>query len=162
EGDFATLTFERTIRHPVEAVWEAITDPQHLAQWYLTEARLDPRRGGTIDYLSGPSRLHVTGKLLAWEPPRLFEHEWNVERRKGADAVPASRRNGVDLATGAGLREALAGAQRVIDVSSDASPDEATARAFFTASARHLQREAERAGVERLVVVSIVGVDRLS
>src|SRR5439155_14045466 len=55
-----------------------------------------------------------------------------------------------------------AGAQRVIDVSSDASPDEATARAFFTASARHLQREAERAGVERLVVVSIVGVDRLS
>jgi len=83
-------------------------------------------------------------------------------RQKGADAIPASRRNGVDLATGAGLREALAGAQRVIDVSSDASPDEATARAFFTASARHLQREAERAGVERLIVVSIVGVDRLS
>ncbi len=82
EGDFATLTFERTIRHPVEAVWEAITDPQHLAQWYLTEARLDPRRGGTIDYLSGPNRLHVTGKILAWEPPRLFEHEWNVEPRK--------------------------------------------------------------------------------
>src|SRR5204863_194918 len=27
EGDFATLTFERTLRHPVEAVWEAITDP---------------------------------------------------------------------------------------------------------------------------------------
>ena len=89
-------------------------------------------------------------------------HVVEALRRKGADAVPASRRNGVDLATGAGLREALAGAQRVIDVSSDASPDEATARAFFTASARHLQREAERAGVERLVVVSIVGVDRLS
>src|SRR5438034_11444892 len=31
EGDFATLTFERTLRHPVEAVWEAITDPEHLA-----------------------------------------------------------------------------------------------------------------------------------
>src|SRR5438093_12156364 len=46
EGDFATLTFERTLRHPVEAVWEAITDPEHLAQWYLTQARLDPRRGG--------------------------------------------------------------------------------------------------------------------
>ncbi|TLZ96681.1 MAG: epimerase, partial [Methanobacteriota archaeon] len=89
-------------------------------------------------------------------------HVVEALRRKGADAVPASRRNGVDLATGAGLREALAGAQRVIDVSSDASPDEATARAFFTASARHLQREAERAGVERLIVVSIVGVDRLS
>jgi len=73
-------------------------------------------------------------------------HVVEALRRKGADAVPASRRNGVDLATGAGLREALAGAQRVIDVSSDASPDEATARAFFTISARHLQREAVRGG----------------
>src|SRR6266550_1104806 len=59
-----------------------ITKPEHLAQWYLTQARLDPRRGGTIDYLSGPARLHVTGKILAWEPPRVFEHEWNVEPRK--------------------------------------------------------------------------------
>ena len=89
-------------------------------------------------------------------------HVVEALRRKGADAIPVSRRNGVDLATGSGLREALSGAQRVIDASSDASPNEATARAFFTASARHLQREAERAGVERLIVVSIVGVDRLS
>ena len=82
EGDYATLSFERTFRHPVEAVWEAITDPEHLALWYMTEARLDPRPGGTIDYRSGPARLHVTGKILAWEPPRVFEHEWNVEPRK--------------------------------------------------------------------------------
>jgi len=37
-------------------------------------------------------------------------HVVEALRRNGADAVPASRRNGVDLATGAGLREALAGA----------------------------------------------------
>ena len=89
-------------------------------------------------------------------------HVVEALRRQGAEAIPASRRSGVDLTTGKGLREALSGAQRVLDVSSDASPDEATARAFFTASATHLQREAARAGVERIIVLSIVGVDKLS
>lgn len=82
EGDYATLAFERRLRHPVQAVWEAITDPDRLAQWYLTKARIDARTGGTIDFVSTPAQVHVTGKILTWEPPRIFEHEWNVEPRK--------------------------------------------------------------------------------
>lgn len=81
EGDHATLTFERRLRHPVRAVWEAITQPEHLARWYLTTARIDPRPGGSIDYVSGPNRIHATGKILTWDPPRVFEHEWDVEPR---------------------------------------------------------------------------------
>ena len=81
EGDQGTITFERHIRHPVEAVWEALTEPEHLARWYMTQAQLDPRLGGRIDYISGPSHFHVTGKILTWDPPRVFEHEWNVEPR---------------------------------------------------------------------------------
>ncbi|MGH9918702.1 MAG: SRPBCC domain-containing protein, partial [Nitrososphaerales archaeon] len=46
--------------------------------------------GGTIDYVSGPSQFHITGTILAWEPPHLFEHEWNViprpELSKGEQA----------------------------------------------------------------------------
>ena len=82
EGDYATLTFERRLGHPVQIVWEALTEPGHLAQWYLTKASLEPREGGTIDYITGPVQLHVTGKILTWEPPRVFEHEWNVEPQK--------------------------------------------------------------------------------
>lgn len=81
EGDHATLTFERRLRHPAQAVWDAITRPEHLARWYLTTARIDPRPGGSIDYVSGPNRFHVTGKILTWDPPRVFEHEWDVEPR---------------------------------------------------------------------------------
>jgi uncharacterized protein YndB with AHSA1/START domain len=47
----------------------------------MTRARIDGRVGGTIDFLSGPAQLRVTGNILAWDPPRLFEHEWNVEAR---------------------------------------------------------------------------------
>src|SRR5207249_10161802 len=60
EGDFATLSFERTLRQPVEAVWEAMTAPEQLAQRYLTQTRRAPRPGGTIDSLTGPARPRVT------------------------------------------------------------------------------------------------------
>ena len=82
EGDYATITFERRIRHPIQVVWEALTESEHLARWYMTKARLDAREGGSIDYQSGPAQYHVTGKILTWQPPRVFEHEWNVEPRK--------------------------------------------------------------------------------
>src|SRR5437867_3311509 len=43
EGDYATITFERRIRHPIQVVWEALTESEHLARWYMTKARLDAR-----------------------------------------------------------------------------------------------------------------------
>jgi uncharacterized protein YndB with AHSA1/START domain len=82
DGDYATLTFERRLRHPIQAVWKAITDPEHLAQWYLTKAQIQARVGGSIDFVTAPAQVHATGKILAWEPPRVFEHEWNVGPRK--------------------------------------------------------------------------------
>ena len=81
DGEFATIAFERHLRHPIEDVWNAITDPDQLATWYMTKARIQGGTGGTIDYVGGPSQFHITGTILAWEPPRLFEHEWNVAPR---------------------------------------------------------------------------------
>jgi uncharacterized protein YndB with AHSA1/START domain len=81
EGDYATLNFQRRLPHPPEAVWEALTESKQLAKWYMTRARIDGRVGGTIDFWAGPSQFHVTGSILAWDPPRVFEHEWNVEPR---------------------------------------------------------------------------------
>jgi uncharacterized protein YbjT (DUF2867 family) len=89
-------------------------------------------------------------------------HVLDALRAVGADAVALSRRSGVDVATGVGLDDALSGAQRIVDVSNAASNDEAEARVFFTAAGQHLQQAAARAGAERLVVLSIVGVDRAS
>ncbi len=42
------------------------------------------------------------------------------------------------------------------------SPDQQAATDFFTASARNLQAEGERAGAKRIVLVSIIGIDRFS
>jgi nucleoside-diphosphate-sugar epimerase len=73
-----------------------------------------------------------------------------------------SRSSGVDVVTGEGLPEALAGVACIIDVATQPSPDQAAATAFFTAAARNLQEVGKRAGVEQIVVASIIGIDRFT
>lgn len=34
DGDLATLSFERRLPYPVEAVWSAITDPEERGRWF--------------------------------------------------------------------------------------------------------------------------------
>jgi uncharacterized protein YndB with AHSA1/START domain len=79
EGEYATLTFCRRVAHPPEEIWSAITDPTQLRGWYMTRATIVGGKGGSIDFRSGPAEYHVTGRILSWDPPYLFEHEWNVE-----------------------------------------------------------------------------------
>ncbi|MEU4808516.1 NAD(P)H-binding protein [Nocardia fluminea] len=90
---------------------------------------------------------------------RLGRHVVDVLVERGYDVVAFSRADGVDIETGVGLDEALTGVDIVIDASSTPSADQQVATEFFTASARNLHAAGERAGVERLVVVSIIGID---
>ncbi len=100
DGEHATLTFQSRLSHPPEAVWEAITDPKQLSMWYMTQAAIDGRTGGSIDFRTGPAQFHVTGRILTWEPPRLLEYEWKVRpcpgMPSGEDAIVRSelRRDG--------------------------------------------------------------------
>src|SRR5581483_2811099 len=89
-------------------------------------------------------------------------HVVDLLEARGCDVVPMSRSVGVDVVTGEGLAEALAGVDVVIDAATSSSPEQGPATDFFTASARHLQQLGRRAGVRRIVVVSIIGVDRFT
>jgi uncharacterized protein YbjT (DUF2867 family) len=93
---------------------------------------------------------------------RVGRHLVDVLEAQGHDVVAMSRSTGVDLVTGRGLSEALAGVDSVIDAASQPSPDEKAATEFFIASARNLQDAGERAGVQGIVVVSIIGCDRFA
>ncbi|HEV2874617.1 MAG TPA: NAD(P)H-binding protein [Thermoleophilaceae bacterium] len=93
---------------------------------------------------------------------RVGRHVVDLLEARGHDVVSMSRSSGVDLVTGAGLAEALTGVEVVIDAATGNSPDKDAATDFFTAAARNLQEAGERAGVRRIVVVSIIGIDRFS
>jgi hypothetical protein len=73
-----------------------------------------------------------------------------------------SRATGVDVITGAGLAEALDGVDVVVDAATGPSPDQAAATEFFTTAARNLQTFGSQAGVQQIVVVSIIGCDRFT
>ena len=79
----------------------------------------------------------------------------------GHEAVPVSRSGGIDVLTGAGLADALAGVRCVIDVTNTPDTDPAAARAFFGTVSANLLAAERTAGVEHHVALSIVGVDRV-
>ena len=76
----------------------------------------------------------------------------------GHEAVPSSPSSGLDLLTGAGLPEALAGADVVVNLSNSPTFDDASP-AFFRTTMTNLLSAARDAGVGHAVVLSIVGVD---
>jgi uncharacterized protein YbjT (DUF2867 family) len=80
-----------------------------------------------------------------------------LARKEGHEVVELARETGFDLLAPAGLAEALAGADVVVDVT--ACPLD-QAGEFFPAVARNVGAAATAAGVRRTVVLSIVGVDR--
>jgi hypothetical protein len=85
-----------------------------------------------------------------------------VLEARGHDVVPMARSTGVDVITGDGLAEALTGAECIVDLATGPTPDEGPATEFFTTAARNLQAAGQEAGVRRIVVVSIVGIDRFT
>ena len=91
---------------------------------------------------------------------RVGRHAAGVLEAAGHRVVPMSRSTGVDVVTGEGLAQAMSGVDAVIDAATGPSPDRDEATAFFTAAARNLQEAGRRAGVRRIVVVSIIGIDR--
>jgi uncharacterized protein YbjT (DUF2867 family) len=90
---------------------------------------------------------------------RVGRHVVDILESRGYDVVPISRSQGVDVVTGEGLDQALAGVDTIIDVATGPSPDQQAATEFFTTATRNLQTAGERAGVRRLVLVSIIGID---
>jgi uncharacterized protein YbjT (DUF2867 family) len=90
---------------------------------------------------------------------RIGQYTVDALTRSGHETVPISRSSGVDARTGAGLDEALAGVDVVVDVSNTQSQGEAEIVDFFGTVTGNLLAAEERAGVGHHVLLSIVGID---
>ena len=83
-----------------------------------------------------------------------------ILRQGGHEVVAASPKSGVNSITGEGLKEALAGAQVVIDLTNSPSFENRAVLEFFETSGRNLLPAESVAGVRHHVALSIVGTDR--
>ncbi|MFC9948581.1 SDR family oxidoreductase [Streptomyces pratensis] len=78
----------------------------------------------------------------------------------GHEAVPHSQSTGVDVVTGDGVENAVAGADVIVNLTNSPTFDEASP-AFFSRSMENLLEAGRKAGVRHFVVLSIVGVDQV-
>jgi uncharacterized protein YbjT (DUF2867 family) len=83
-----------------------------------------------------------------------------ILRQGGHEVVAASPQSGVNSITGEGLKEALAGAQVVIDLANSPSFEDKAVLEFFQTSGRNLLAAEAAASVGHHVALSIVAIDR--
>jgi uncharacterized protein YbjT (DUF2867 family) len=83
-----------------------------------------------------------------------------ILRQGGHEVVAASPKNGINSITGEGLKEAMTGAQVVVDLSNSPSFEDKAVLDFFETSGRNLFAAEGAAGVGHHVALSIVGIDR--
>ncbi|MGZ4184774.1 MAG: SDR family oxidoreductase [Solirubrobacteraceae bacterium] len=81
-------------------------------------------------------------------------------KRMGHETVGISRTQGVDVYTGVGLIDALAGVDALVDASSSPATDHDEAVEFFSRSTRNLLDAEQQTGVRHHVLLTIVGLAR--
>src|SRR5262245_28762299 len=83
-----------------------------------------------------------------------------ILRQGGHEVVAAAPQTGVNTITGEGVKEAVTGAQVVIDLSNSPSFEDKAVLEFFETSCRNLVPAEAAAGVRHHVALSIVGIER--
>lgn len=79
EKDGYQVVFERVFNHPIEKVWNAITNPEELKFWF-TDIKLDFRPGGAITFqFRDEEKTASYGEIVAIEPPNRFAWTWEGE-----------------------------------------------------------------------------------
>ncbi len=107
--------------------------------------------------MNTPKKIAVAGAS-----GRVGRHIVDVLTERGHEVVPMSRSTGVDVITAEALDAALAGVDCIVDAATGPSPEQDAATEFFTTAARNLHDAGTRAGVDRMIVISIVGTDRIT
>src|ERR1700740_568580 len=83
-----------------------------------------------------------------------------ILRQGGHEVVAASPNSGVNTITGEGVKEAVAGAQVVVDLATSPSFEDKVVLEFFETAGRNLFPAEAAAGVRHHVALSIVAIDR--
>src|SRR6516165_3327549 len=83
-----------------------------------------------------------------------------ILRQGGHEVVAASPKSGVNTITGEGVKEAVAGAQVVIDLANSPSFEDKAVPEFFETAGHNLLPAEAAAGVRHHVALSIVAIDR--
>jgi uncharacterized protein YndB with AHSA1/START domain len=71
------VRFTRHLAHPIEKVWRAITEPEHLTAWFPCTIDGERVAGATLTFRFEAAGVEpFQGEMLAFDPPHLMELRW--------------------------------------------------------------------------------------
>jgi uncharacterized protein YndB with AHSA1/START domain len=114
------IRYERHLKHPVEKVWGALTDPERLPAWLGRAEQLELVVGGPYEIHWENSDGVMDGTITELDPPRLLETDsishgrlrWELEPQAGGCGLSLT----VTMDAPDFLTKALAGWHMHIDV----------------------------------------------
>jgi uncharacterized protein YndB with AHSA1/START domain len=79
-----SFTIEQSyhFKAPPERVFKALTEPRTLERWFLSKAKLVPKKGGifSFDWIGG---YHMTGNIKRFEPNKTVSFTWTDKLDSG-------------------------------------------------------------------------------
>ena len=76
-GDRWRLRFVRRLAHPPTTVWNAITQPEHLAAWFPTDVEGERVAGAALHFSFRDHDLPgFEGEMLVYDAPHVLEMRW--------------------------------------------------------------------------------------
>ena len=79
KGERWTLALVRTLKHPPERVWEALTDPAHLHEWAPFDADANMGTAGNavkLTTVDAPSPQVAETRITRADPAKRLEYNW--------------------------------------------------------------------------------------
>jgi len=74
------LRYVRELAHPVEKVWRALTEPEHLEHWFPTTIDGERRPGAALQFSFPQGQAPpMDGEMIAYEPQSLIEFRWGPD-----------------------------------------------------------------------------------
>ncbi len=72
------------IAAPIEKVWSAVTEPEHISKWF-GQTKLDGKDVGSQGTISWPEHRAVPVRIEALDEPRMVAYRWNNDDARGQD-----------------------------------------------------------------------------
>ncbi|MEU6658992.1 SRPBCC family protein [Streptomyces sp. NPDC046821] len=69
----------RAFAHPIERVWQYVSDPAELARWFPSQVEIELRSGGAIRFHGDPNMPVSTGQVLTADAPRHLSFSWGAD-----------------------------------------------------------------------------------
>ena len=118
DSDRVGLRYHRSLHHPPDKVWRALTESEHLRHWLPCDIVGERRAGADVELPFWPDHIEtfgidepvLTGQILVWEPTSMFEWTWAGDvlrfelapRGDGTDLTFTTWFADPDVAAGAG------------------------------------------------------------